>query len=145
MIKENPESAVSEVIGIVLVVALTVIMAALVAAYLFGMLNGISPTRTVAVTVDQPDTSHIIVTYRGGPDAGSFSYGTVSITDVAGTVVAAANCANSTHAATTILGGKIGSTVTCTGTTDQFAGKEHVVVAARFSNNVNQVVLDTLV
>ena len=62
------ESAVSETIATVLVVALTVIMAALIAAYLFGMLNGILQTRTVAATADQPDPTHILVTYRGGPD-----------------------------------------------------------------------------
>ena len=43
-------------------------MSALIAAYVFGMMNGIPLTRTLAVTATQTDPTHIQVTYRGGPD-----------------------------------------------------------------------------
>ena len=62
------ESAVSETIATILIVALTVIMAALIASYQFGMMNDVSQSRTIPVTTDQPDPTHIVVTYRSGPD-----------------------------------------------------------------------------
>ena len=68
MDNEAKESAVSEVVGIILMVALTVFMAAIIAAYASGMMQGVPLTRSVIVTVAQSDPSHISVTYRGGPD-----------------------------------------------------------------------------
>jgi hypothetical protein len=71
MDNEAKESAVSEVIGVILVVALTVIMAAIIAAYMFGMMDntGMS-THIIALTAQQVSPSLIEVTYRGGPDQG---------------------------------------------------------------------------
>jgi len=59
------ESAVSEAVGVILMVAITVIMATIIAAYASGMMQGIQLTRSVIVTVEQSDPSHISVTYRG--------------------------------------------------------------------------------
>ena len=48
--------------------ALTVFMAAVVAAYVMGMMEGAPRPHTVVVTVTpQPDGSHLL-TYHGGPD-----------------------------------------------------------------------------
>ncbi len=135
MPKSVNESAVSESIGVVLVVALTVIMAALVAAYMFGMLNGILPFRTLAVTADQPDSSHIIVTYRGGPDQGILANLTILWPDG--------------KTSQKINFPKVGDVYTATnGAAPPYnvtSGKDHVVVSATFVNNMTQVVLDTFV
>jgi FlaG/FlaF family flagellin (archaellin) len=49
-------------------VALTVFMAAVVAAYVMGMMEGAPQPHAVVVTVTpQPDGSHLL-TYHGGPD-----------------------------------------------------------------------------
>ena len=72
-IKDN-ESAVSESIGVIIVVAITVIIASLAAAYLFGMVNTIPQTHILALTAEQVDPDHIYVTYRGGPDQASLDH-----------------------------------------------------------------------
>lgn len=127
------ESAVSEVIGVILIIGLTVIMAGIIAAYLFGMMNGIGLTRTVAVTVQQTTLSTIEVTYRGGPDQGSLQNlsiiwpsGTRQLVDFPriGEVYQATN---------------VGVPLNVT------SGRDHVVVTGHFPNNMSQVVLDTFV
>jgi archaeal type IV pilus assembly protein PilA len=62
------ESAVSEAIGVILIVALTVILAAIIAAYAFGLAGGIPENRNLIISVDKLNQTHIIVMYRGGQD-----------------------------------------------------------------------------
>jgi flagellin-like protein len=61
------EDAVSPVIGVILMVAITVILAAVIAAFVFGMASGVSKTKNVAATARKVGqlTS---VTYQGGSD-----------------------------------------------------------------------------
>ncbi len=47
---KGSEDAVSPVIGVILMVAITVILAAVIAAFVFGMAGNVSKTRSVAVT-----------------------------------------------------------------------------------------------
>jgi flagellin-like protein len=47
--REN-EDAVSPVIGVILMVAITVILAAVIAAFVFGMGSDIGTTKTVSIT-----------------------------------------------------------------------------------------------
>jgi hypothetical protein len=65
------DDAVSPVIGVVLMVALTVILAAVIAAYVFGMAGNITKTKVVAASMSRPNLSVIVVTYAGGQDASS--------------------------------------------------------------------------
>ena len=65
--KEN-EDAVSPVIGVILMVAITVILAAVIAAFVFGMGSNIGTTKTVAMTASQ-NGEDVILTYHGGADA----------------------------------------------------------------------------
>jgi hypothetical protein len=69
MHNEAKESAVSEVVGVILVVALTVIMAGIIGAYAFGLMDahGLTP-HILAVTAQQATPSTIEVRYLGGPD-----------------------------------------------------------------------------
>jgi hypothetical protein len=70
----------------------------------------------------------------------------ITVTPSSGTAIAAANYV-------TNLGGKgwlgttVGSTCTVTSTsaTDNFAGRDHVVVAGWFTDGAQQVILDTYV
>ena len=133
MSEKNNESAVSESIGVILAVALTVILAAIVAAYMFGMLNGVPLSRIIAVTAMQTDSTHIIVTYRGGPDAALLSNLSINWPDGTRQLVNFP---------------KIGDVYTATNigpVPNVTAGKDHVVVAALWQNNMSQVVLDTYV
>ena len=134
MKKNENESAVSESIGVVLVVALTVIMASIIAAYLFGMMSGVPQTHSIAVTATKTDPTHISVTYRGGPD--QTNLGNLSIIWPDGTNQM-------------VNLPKVGDVYTATnvgaGPQNVTAGKNHVVVTAIWKNNQTQVVLDTLI
>ena len=82
MVTRKNDEAVSPVIGVILMVAITVILAAVIAAFVFGMSGNISKTKIVAVTAQQPDADHITVTYQGGQDAQSFTNGTVTVNPI---------------------------------------------------------------
>jgi flagellin-like protein len=67
------DDAVSPVIGVILMVAITVILAAVIAAFVFGMAGNIQKSKVVAATVAQQG-SDIAVTYQGGQDDASVGY-----------------------------------------------------------------------
>jgi len=140
--KKN-EEAVSPVIGVILMVAITVILAAVIAAFVFGMAGNISKTKVVAATVQQPDAAHIVVTYQGGQDATSFVGGNVTVT--AADNIAPAYAPNS-PGPNGFLAAGVGSSCTVTPTgAGTFAGKDHVVVVGWFSDGSSQVILDNFV
>lgn len=149
MNRNRNESAVSEVIATVLAVALTVILASLVAAYLFGMMPNIPVTRTLAYSAMQPDASTIVVTYHGGPDANSLNYATIVVTPSEGGSV---TYMNSTVSVTdpadptdVIIEPTVGSVMTVTTASGGFTNKDHVVIIGHFNNGQDQVVLDMLI
>ncbi|MGA9086391.1 MAG: type IV pilin [Methanoregula sp.] len=65
------EDAVSPVIGVILMVAITVILAAVIAAFVFGMAGNIQKTHVVSMTITRPNSSAVNVMNNGGQDAGS--------------------------------------------------------------------------
>ena len=156
--RKNDE-AVSPVIGVILMVAITVILAAVIAAFVFGMSGNITKTKIVAVTAQQPDGKHITITYQGGQDAQSFSYGTVIVTPDLSLCPTATGVyySNSTLPVPAtapgvnlpnILQKNVGSWVTATcgaAVTDGFGGKDHVVATGTFGDGSVQVLLDTYV
>ena len=154
--KQN-EEAVSPVIGVILMVAITVILAAVIAAFVFGMTGNVATTKTVAVTAGQTG-SDIIVNYKGGADASTLNYLKVTVND--GTT------ANPSGTGTTTLYGYLGDTAFTTttdssdvaeisstvpvGETIKFANegssaRNHVVVVGHFADGSENVVLDTFV
>jgi flagellin-like protein len=64
--REN-EEAVSPVIGVILMVAITVILAAVIAAFVFGMGGSVETNKIVAATA-QLQGDNVVVTYQGGAD-----------------------------------------------------------------------------
>ena len=121
--KKN-EEAVSPVIGVILMVAITVILAAVIAAFVFGMAGNISKTKVVAVTAQRTSTTHIQVTNMGGQDV-------AQLTSIAITGDGTANT----------LGITVGKTVNYVvpGTT----GQKRIIVTGTFNDGTNQVLLDT--
>jgi archaeal type IV pilus assembly protein PilA len=141
MVTRKNDEAVSPVIGVILMVAITVILAAVIAAFVFGMSGNISKTKIVAVTAQQPDASHITVTYQGGQDAGSFVSGNVTVT--AGN--ASGSCGSPTYSPSPpTLSPDVGSSVTAV-TAGCFDGKDHVVATGQFGDGSSQVLLDTYI
>ena len=145
VITRKNDEAVSPVIGVILMVAITVILAAVIAAFVFGMSGNINKTKVVAVTAQQPDADHISVTYQGGQDALTFAGANVTVTRANGVVVPAASF---TVPDPTIVGGWLGTNVGSSTTAtfpNAFSGRDHVVVAGWFTDGTQQVLLDTYV
>ena len=67
------DEAVSPVIGVILMVAITVILAAVIAAFVFGMAGNIQKQKTVVATISRLNTTAITVIYIGGSDANLLS------------------------------------------------------------------------
>jgi flagellin-like protein len=67
------DDAVSPVIGVILMVAITVILAAVIAAFVFGMAGNVQKTKVVATTVSQ-NGANIQITYQGGQDDATVAY-----------------------------------------------------------------------
>ena len=75
MVTEKNDEAVSPVMGVILMVAITLILATIIATYAFGMSESIHNIRVVATNVVQSG-SDIVITYRGGaahPDLNSLT------------------------------------------------------------------------
>ncbi|PKL64318.1 MAG: type IV pilin [Methanomicrobiales archaeon HGW-Methanomicrobiales-3] len=143
--KKN-EEAVSPVIGVILMVAITVILAAVIAAFVFGMAGNISKTKVVAVTAQKIDSTHITVMNQGGQDQSALVALNATATNGAavagtctssGTVIDAAPiCGNSNPT--------VGSTITLeTTTANGYTGRTQVVVTGDFNDGTTQVLLDT--
>ena len=112
-------------------VAITVILAAVIGAFVFGMGSGISKTYVVAATASQMGTN-ITITFNGGPDADYVNNLTATVT-VDGAPVGK-------------TGGNLTSTVGSSEIYPGLTGKtDHVVVVATFADNSKQVILDTYV
>jgi len=125
------ENGVSPVIGVILMVAITVILAAVIAAFVFGMSGDIPKTKAIGVTANQAAPGIITVTYIGGADSVMLTGASVNITDDNGNFVTVKN-----------LTAEVGNTVTATGT---FSKNNHVIVVGHFYDNNDQVILDTYV
>jgi flagellin-like protein len=132
--QKKREDAVSPVIGVILMVAITVILAAVIAAFVFGMASGISKTKTVAATARQMG-SNISVTWQGGQDNAMVQTYNISVVNASGTTANSNN--NPAMVGNTIIisaPAGIGS-----------PGQDHVTVVAAFNDGTQQVVLDTYV
>ncbi len=139
------EDAVSPVIGVILMVAITVILAAVIAAFVFGMAGNVSKTRSVAVT-GQKQGTNIIVTNNGGPDNADMSNWNITIDGAHMGPAAGASVGNNS----------VGYYQTCTGVTGTATAaqniaygysittaRNHLVVTATFTDASQQVILDT--
>jgi flagellin-like protein len=131
------DEAVSPVIGVILMVALTVILAAVIAAFVFGMARQVESTKVIAATVQQPDAAHIVVSYHGGKDAGTCTGVVWTVTLSDGTIDS--TLMGSTDPAASKL--EVGTGTTMSGT----AGKDHVVATAWFSDGSQQVIINSII
>ena len=124
-------------------VAITVILAAVIASFVFGMSGSITKTKIVAATVQQPTQGTITVTYQGGQDARSFDYAIVTVYDDDNKDCESyTNSTVSTSGTTGVMGSGVGNVVTATG---DFSLKNHVVVVGYFTDSTEQVIIDTYV
>jgi flagellin-like protein len=127
------EEAVSPVIGVILMVAITVILAAVIAVFVFGMAGDVQSTKSVACTAKQTDADTIRITYMGGNDHASVIDINVKI--------------NGTDPSTDFVSSPpgVGEFAELTSATYVTTGQDPVVVTATFSDGSTQVILDTTV
>jgi flagellin-like protein len=138
--KNMNEKAVSPVIGVILMVAITFILAAILAAFLFGMSGNISKMKVVGATVSRFDANNISITYQGGQDANSLNFGTVT------TIPKSTGNENKTTIYTNdkpgIFGPVVGETVRMTG---NYGGRTEIIIVGHFNDRSDQVILDTFI
>ena len=139
------EEAVSPVIGVILMVAITVILAAVIAAFVFGMGSSLKKNYVIAATASQISATEIEVVYNGGPDNAVLIYLNASGTSAATTPIALVSSLPSTNlslgtgsAGSVTVGGMIRMKTATT-------GRDHVIVTAQFVDGTTQVILDTYV
>jgi flagellin-like protein len=129
---ERGRDAVSPVIGTILMVAITVIVAAIVAASVFNMGNTMTPTHSVGASSARQHGNTIIVTWHGGVDNSNVLWYNITL----------------------YPSGASGPTVypyypPLVGNATSFGGgtsdADSVVVTAAFTDNSEQVVLMTTV
>ena len=65
---KTDEEAVSPVIGVILMVAIVVILAAVIAAFVFGMAGSTGTTKNVGMTVTLNGTNAVDILWQGGSD-----------------------------------------------------------------------------
>ena len=126
----HKESAVSETIAIILIVALTVVLSSIVAVYALGIIGQLTAPQTLALTAKQIDENNIIVVYYGGPNEDSLV--SLNITWPSGKTQ-------------TINAPKIGDTYSAVNPGNVTSGRDRVFIIGHFANNADLVVLDTYV
>ena len=126
-------------IGVILMVAVTVILAAVIAAFVFGMGSNVNKTKLVAATA-QISGDSIVVTYQGGANDGELDRSLtaplkVTVTD-----------GSATPATLPPISGLVFASPWSVGSQQVYAattGPYHVSVSATFTDGTSQVILDT--
>ena len=132
---KEEEDAVSPVIGVILMVAITVILAAVIAAFVFGMAGTVKSTKNVAATASQEGTT-VFVTYQGGADHAAVDSYRIN-------VLPAGNTTIPTQGKGPVVAPTVGN-MTAVGSTGT-PGQDRVTVTATFTDGSQQVILDTYV
>jgi flagellin-like protein len=143
---KDREDAVSPVIGVILMVAITVILAAVIAAFVFGMAGNVQKTKNVAATAKQLNYG-VAITWQGGTDNSQVDHYNAKVL-VAG---------NTSFAAQATFGGGAGpawclganvppevGNVTILASCGTSANDELIVLAVGTDGSA-QVILDTMV
>ena len=138
------KKGVSPVIGVILMVAATIVIAAVVIA----MLGGFSAPKQaylVAATASQNAAGDVVATFHGGPDAALVAGLNLSIASAGGIVYNDGDALLSDSPDWS--SGDVGASATfykssCDGLSAT-AGDDHVAVAATFNDGSAQVILDT--
>ena len=133
----DKEDAVSPVIGVILMVAITVILAAVIAAFVFGMAGGIQKTKVVAVTLTRTSPTAVTALFQGGADAASAYNVNFS---VAGAPV------DSTHGGSFNAAGSTSPiAVGCRTTIKTASSPQQITAIGFFSDGSQQILYDQLI
>jgi flagellin-like protein len=136
------EKGVSPVIGVILMVAITVILAAVIASFVFGMGTSVKKTYLVSATLSKicavgEETCDVQIMYTGGPDDAAVVSVTAKAIKPDGTTV---TCTGEEFDGTSKP--NVGAIATCPDASTPGEAKTHVVVVATFTDGTQQVILD---
>lgn len=71
----NSDDGVSAVIGVILMVAITVILAVVIGAFVFGMGSSVKKDYVIPLTIDRGSDGNVYITDIGGRDVGKLDIG----------------------------------------------------------------------
>ena len=135
------EEAVSPVIGTILIVAVTVILAAIIASFVFGSAANIQKTKIVSTTVQlDPDGSTITIMYQGGQDDGSLTSLIITAPDGSLRYTGGDGSVLVNVPPTPPVKPIIGAPLKLVGS---WPSPAHVLVVGAFADGPNQIILDT--
>jgi archaeal type IV pilus assembly protein PilA len=146
MVFMKNEVAVSPVMGTILMVAITVILAAIIATYVLGLPSDVTKTKVVAATAQLDNSGIILVNYQGGQDTDSVT--SLNITAPNSSVWYTSGADGALTLSTspgTLVKPEVGSIMKLHPGPGWPTGAKHVVVIAAFSDGPNQIILDTMV
>lgn len=146
VIFKKGEEAVSPVIGTVLMVAITVILASVIGTFVLGMPISIPKAKIMGSSVQiDADGDCILLSYHGGPDDNSLSM--INITAPNGTIwYTSGNDGSltiSTASSPAPVKPEIGSVMKLYPAPDWPAGKKRILAIGIFNDGVHQVILDS--
>jgi FlaG/FlaF family flagellin (archaellin) len=123
-------------------VAITVILAAVIAAFVFGMSGNISKTKTVAITTQKINSTAISIMNNGGQDGGALT--SLVVTTSPSVTSCDVGTWNSGNSSCSISGTPVavGATMRPIGS---YGAKTQVIVVGGFNDGSSQVLLDTSV
>jgi len=118
-------------------VAITVIVAAVVAAFTMGMTTNIPKPHVITAAVTHADAKSVVVTYNGGEDQTSCVGIRWDISTSSGLLITSFQMGSDVASAPILT---VGSAKTFS---TNYSGKKHIVATAYFTDNTQQVILDT--
>ena len=146
-------SAISPVIGVILMVAITVILSVVIGSYVFGSAVNVEKSYIVGTSVEQVNANEVRVLVHGGLDSDKLWYINVSID---GSEFRRADVSNTTAYIRPVTGSfpvlgnpsgsstvPIGMPVMLSNATVVSPERDHVVMVATFTDGTRQVILDT--
>lgn len=143
------DDAASEVIGVILIVAITVVIAAVVAAFAFGMNNSIKKPHAVYFTIDRNNINNdVTITNIGGPDISLLIDPVeISYTDSSGTQTGFDNPVNIISTSGGLASGDLSKLSTTQLTLDPTMikpdGQCHIVIRGTFTDGTQQVLMQS--
>jgi flagellin-like protein len=140
------EEAVSPIMGTILMVAITVILAAVIASYVFGSPANVQKSKIVGTTAQLESSGSIAIVYVGGQDDSSLA--SITITAPNGTTWHTTDSIGTlSDSGTTFSKPEIGSVMKLIppSPSDWPSDKKHIIVVGTFSGGKSQIILDTFI
>jgi len=135
------ENGISEVMSTILLVSVTVILAAIIAAFVFGLVGNIHGGKIATSTITRMNGSYVSVTFAGGQNAGSVTGINWTVGGNPATIYAGGTSNTNGIQNQPASGGilSVGANALISATNP---GKDRVIGVAVFTDGSKQIILD---